>query len=345
MRNRAYGALLTGAMLLLLGGCTDENPALSPAETVAPQPVPWAGVAVVDENTVVVRWRPSPSEGSQGFRSYYLVLQNMSRQAVVQRLEVTERRPLYELRFPRLNTGELYSLDIWVRFKDNVLSPAPRTLVFSPSVRYREIAGEPIRLYEQDAGAGLPKGFAFNRGGAPAVLPAASPGMIELWDLNFEIVDGVGYLGSTAATAVYAEDDSATAAQRNKAWRQRLQRAARVGENVLLDVESLETLFLEAGLDTVGGRLERRMVRIPDRLPSGKGLVLIAWSARDSTWAKVFVKPGPGGELIQGTAPNRYVELEFAYQPSKMVPYALPRRAEAERRGWNMLPALQPVVR
>jgi hypothetical protein len=258
-------------MLLLLGGCTDENPALSPAETVAPQPVPWAGVAVVDENTVVVRWRPSPSEGSQGFRSYYLVLQNMSRQAVVQRLEVTERRPLYELRFPRLNTGELYSLDIWVRFKDNVLSPAPRTLVFSPSVRYREIAGEPIRLYEQDAGAGLPKGFAFNRGGAPAVLPAANPGMVELWDLNFEIVDGVGYLGSTAATAVYAEDDSATAAQRNKAWRQRLQRAAQVGENVLLDVESLETLFLEAGLDTVGGRLERRMVRIPDRLPSGKG--------------------------------------------------------------------------
>ena len=344
MRNRAYGALLSGAMLLLLGGCTDENPALSPAETVAPQPVPWAGVAVVDENTVVVRWRPSPSESSQGFHSYYLVLQNMSRQVVVQRLEITERRPLYELRFPQLNTGELYALDIWVRFKDNVLSPAPRTVVFSPSMRYYEIAGEPIRLYEQDAGEGLPKGFIFNRGGAPAVLPAANPGMIELWDLNFEIVDGQGYLGSTAATSVYAEDDSATAAQQNKAWRQRLQRSALVGERVVQDVESLETLFLEAGLDTVGGRLEHRMVPIPERLPSGKGLVLIAWSARDSTWAKVFVKPGPEGELIRGTAPNRYVELEIALQPSKMVPYALPRRAEAEPRSWNRLPVLQPAL-
>lgn len=300
----------------ILVGCVEENPALSPTSTVSPTSVPEAGVAIVNENTVRVRWKPSPSEASAAFRDYYLVLVEMGTQRVVRRISVAERQPEYELTLGGLKQGTLYGLDIWVRFKDNTLSPAPRTLLFAPALRYDSLLGRPIRLYEQDAPAELPNGLNFYQAGFPALL---SRTLAAQWDICFEIVDGQARIGSPKGSRYWVDAAGGkplTPATARRTW---------VGSTVIRDVNALEEVYVSAPLDTAAGRLDTVMLELPESLPSGKGLAFFVMRT-DTTWAKVLVKPGPDGRLVQGTAPQRYVELAISYQPAKAIASALPRR-------------------
>jgi len=57
----------------------------------------------------------------------------------------------------------------------------------------------------------------------------------------------------------------------------------------------------------------------------GKGFVFIARVKNtDATYnyAKVYLKLGADGKFLQGTAPNRYIEVEVSYQKISGVPYA-----------------------
>jgi len=54
-----------------------------------------------------------------------------------------------------------------------------------------------------------------------------------------------------------------------------------------------------------------------------RGFVIVL-RTQDGNWAKVFVKADAQGNILRGTAPNRYVELEISYQKTPNVPYALP---------------------
>ncbi len=323
--SRAVG-LVSMVLATVLMGCVEENPALSPTTTVSASPVPEAAVALVNETTVKVRWKPSPSEQLPAFKEYYLVLVEMATQRVVRRLSVAERRPEYLIELSGLKQGTLYGLDIWVRFKDNTLSTAPRTLLFAPAVTYTEIAGQPIRLYEQDA-QGQPNGLNFSLGGMPALLTQA---FAAQWDLCFEIVDGQASIGSPRGSRAYVGD--------GKPLRPGTGRRTLVGSTVIRDVSSLEDVWVSAPLDSSAGKLDTVMLPIPERLPSGKGLAFFLMRV-DTTWAKVFIKPGPDGRLVQGEAPQRYVELHLSYQPAKAIPSALPYRSDRtpvrrERQSW-----------
>lgn len=293
---------------VLLMGCVEENPALSPTNTVSASPVPEAAVAIVNESTVKVRWKPSPSEQLPAFKEYYLVLVEMATQRVVRRISVTERQPEYILLLGGLRRGTLYGLDIWVRFRDNTLSTAPRTLLFSPAVQYTEIAGQPIRLYEQDAPPEYPNGLNLNMGGMPAVLTRA---FAAQWDICFEIVDGQARIGSPIASQVYGGQRKQTL----------------VGNRVVTDVAALDEVWVSSPLDSAAGDLGPLMLDVPEQLPSNKGIAFFLMRV-DTTWAKVLIKPGPDGRLVQGTAPQRYVELAISYQPEKAIPSALPGRRE-----------------
>ncbi|MDW8225310.1 MAG: hypothetical protein RMK93_04710 [Bacteroidota bacterium] len=292
----------------VLAGCVEENPALNPTNTVSASPVPEAAVAIVNESTVKVRWKPSPSEHLPAFKEYFLVLVEMGTQQIVRRIAVTERRSSYEQVLGGLKRGVLYGLDIWVRFKDNTLSTVPRTLLFAPAVQFTDIAGEPIRLYEQGAPSERPNGLNFNRAGLPALLTRS---FAAEWDICFEIVDGKARIGSPRGSLF---------------WWYPNPRRTLVGSNIVPDVVALDEVWVSAPLDTAAGRLDTVMLEVPERLPSGKGLAFFVLRSVDTTWAKVLIKPGPDGRLVQGTAPERYVELAVSYQPEKAVPSALPVR-------------------
>ncbi len=320
---RWFSTLCGLSVAAVLVGCVEENPALTPSTTVSPSPVPEAAVAIVDQNTVKVRWKPSPSENTPGFKEYLLVLTEMGTQSVVRRITVSERQPEYVVSLGGLRPGVLYGLDIWVRFVDNSLSPVPKTLLFAPAFPYTELNGEPIRLYEQTADPSLPNGLNFNLGGLPAVLTRAS---VPQWDICFEIVDGTARIGPAADGRFWKD-----------AWGNR-PAAALLGSTVIRDVSALDEVWVTSLLDTVAGQLQPSMIEVPEQLPSGKGLVFFVWRATDTTWAKVLIKPGPDGRLVQGSAPNRYVELAFSYQREKAVASALPARtarlpAELLKRG------------
>ncbi|GBD07577.1 hypothetical protein HRbin21_01407 [bacterium HR21] len=303
---------LCAVAALILLGCVEENPALTPSTTVSPSPVPEAAVAIVNETTVKVRWKPSPSENSPAFKEYYLVLTEIGAQTVVRRLSVTQRQPEYLLTLGGLRPGVLYGLDIWVRFADNSLSPVPRTLLFAAAPQYTELAGQPIRLYEQAADPSLPNGLNFNIGGLPAVLDRNA---VQQWDICFEIVGDTARIGPAADGRFW-----------KSAWGEGRPATALLGSNTIPDVTALDEVWVTSLLDTVAGLLRPVMLEVPQQLPSGKGLVFFVWRATDATWAKVLIKPGPDGRLIQGSAPNRYVELAFSYQKESGVASALPSR-------------------
>lgn len=302
------GLSIVAAVILL--GCVEENPALTPSTTVSPAPVPEAAVAIVNETTVKVRWKPSPSESSPAFKEYFLVLTDIGAQTVVRRFSITQRQPEYLLTLSRLQPGVLYGLDIWVRFADNSLSSVPRTLLFAAAPQYTEIGGQPIRLYEQTADPTLPNGLNFNTGGLPALLDRTA---VRQWDICFEIVDDTARIGPAADGRFW-----------KGAWGEERPATVRLGSNTIPNVSALDEVWVSSLLDTVAGPLRPVMLEVPQQLPSGKGLVFFVWRVADATWAKVLIKPGPDGRLIQGSAPNRYVELAFSYQKASGVASALP---------------------
>jgi hypothetical protein len=57
----------------------------------------------------------------------------------------------------------------------------------------------------------------------------------------------------------------------------------------------------------------------------GQGFYVRTGTTANYHYARVFVKNN-GGKLLQGTAPDRYVELEISYQQTANIPYAKPGR-------------------
>ncbi len=56
---------------------------------------------------------------------------------------------------------------------------------------------------------------------------------------------------------------------------------------------------------------------------TGQGFYVRTGDVGTYHYARVFVKKS-GGKLLQGTTPNRYIELEISYQQSPGLPYAKP---------------------
>ncbi len=177
--------------------------------------------------------------------------------------------------------------------------PSP-TIKWSPASRHNTV----MRLYETDSDMGsgieLPNtaGLTISQGG--------------MWDVCLDTRDELFDIGSPTLSSYtdeklqpeFPNGDVARVTLFGKVW---------------TDVASLDDVFESA--DLTNETLQEKLLRFNTADSTGKQFAFVVKTAAGH-FAKVLVKAADG-KLLQGTAPDRYVELEVSYQNGNDVPYAV----------------------
>ncbi|TAE20927.1 MAG: fibronectin type III domain-containing protein [Candidatus Kapaibacterium sp.] len=205
-----------------------------------------------------------------------------------------------------LVAGRVYTFRVQARTRDTV-SPE-RTIMWSPATRVRMSGtGGAVRLYESNSSFG--SGLSF-QGGVATNRQVADA---RLWDL------GLDTRPNTAGQASF--DIGSPNATSYTAFANSGGRRTIVSSNVYTSIDSLNQVF-DTQLNV--GTTEQLI----NFNTANRGFVM-AVRTQDGNFAKVFVKAA-GNVILQGTAPNRYVEVEISYQPVANVPYAVNFNKAAE---------------
>ena len=85
------------------------------------------------------------------------------------------------------------------------------------------------------------------------------------------------------------------------------------------NVSSLDEVY--ESVDLTSGTLEEALYNFNAQDAAGAPFAFVV-KTENGNFAKVLVK-ATGGSLLQGTAPDRYVDLEISYQSGVDVPYAV----------------------
>lgn len=174
-------------------------------------------------------------------------------------------------------------------------SATAASISWSPSTRFTEINGNTIRLYETASTRGSGLRLYNETTKLPEVMNIAAG---SSWDFaidNKGIADSVDTGSPGALSFVIAP-----------------RRVTLMGK-IYSNVSSLDDIYESADLTaSVEGAYT-----LPNAATGGYCMVL---KTADGNFAKVLVK-SVGGKILQGTAPDRYCEVEIAYQTAKNVPH------------------------
>lgn len=197
-------------------------------------------------------------------------------------------------------------------------SSAWRSIRWAPATRFTQDAGSPtvtLRMYE----------FASVGGSSLALDPSVGgPRNVSVGGQLQPRVQLAIYTSSTSSTEFSIGSTYAFLPFHNADM---FDSSSYIGRT-LYSVASLNDHFLSADLesDFVLSGSEAGNVGsfiLPNERPDGKGyLFLLRYgNGTGRHYARIFVK-NVGGKVLQGTAPNRYVEIEMSWQSVAGVPYA-----------------------
>jgi hypothetical protein len=207
-----------------------------------------------------------------------------------------------------LRSGTVYRFELYATWadttRDTARSRTAAVVRWSPATRYTTFAdGSPIRLYETDSR--FPSGLDLEGpDGRPRALTVRDG---NEWDLCLDTRGGSYDIGSPRLSTYNITNPRRT-----------LIDTLRLKDSTYLAVDSLNQVFeTEAfGATTLAEALAN--------FNKQRRGFLIILRTQDGNWAKVFVKADAQGNILRGSAPDRYVELEISYQKTPNVPYALP---------------------
>ncbi|MCS6808961.1 MAG: fibronectin type III domain-containing protein [Bacteroidota bacterium] len=263
------------------------NPSTGPTNVTLPNAVDSLRATSINATTVRLRWTAPASPGITGYR---VTVVNTMSGAVIG----TTNTASTIIDITGLTAGVIYAFRVQSRNADTV--SAMREIRWSPAVRITTMQGGPIRIYETASGFGSGLGI---QGGVALNLTVARGAD---WDIGIAtrspdtlLIGSPGGLGYSAIVRS-AQNDT------------------RTGDNLYLNVDSLNQVF-----DTQIQMGAPGVFPIPLRTIT-RGFVL-AIQTRAGNFAKIFVKSA-SGVILQGTSPNRYIEVEVSYQPTPNVPYA-----------------------
>ena len=293
MTARIWLILAVIASLAVLPACESETSPEDPVETKPAAPTELAATSL-SATEVGLKWNVVADTAR---KSYVITVVNMDDNSSG---DVTIADPnATNVAISGLVEGTVYSFT--VRAVNNTVQSDPSsTIMWSPASRQTA----QLRLYEtssqQGSGIELP---------ANAGLTIAAG---RLWDICLDTRNESFDIGSpTASSYTTAEDqpkfpngDVARVTLIGKIW-PNTSSLDEVYESVDLTSETLEEALLNFNLQ------ER------DGLPFA-----FVVKTENGNFAKVLVK-ATGGKLLQGTAPDRYVDLEISYQNGADVPYAV----------------------
>jgi hypothetical protein len=304
-------------MAFFVLGCEETTtPEQPPTPTAPPQPPSNLQALSVNDSTVRLRWTPSPSESNANFGFYRLRVYDDAQGRLVGTLRLGTQTPVDIV---GLRSGTVYRFELYAVWRDTARDTAESVTAavvrWAPAVRYTTLPdGSPIRLYETDSQ--FPSGLDLEGpDGRPRTLTVAQG---NEWDLCLDTRGGSWDIGSPRLSTYAIANPRRT-----------LIDTLRLRQQKYLQVDSLNQIFETEAFGAA--TLAEALANFNNQR---RGFIIVL-RTQDGNWAKIFVKADARGNILQGTAPNRYVELEISYQKTPNVPYALPSSPwEPSQRGF-----------
>lgn len=210
-----------------------------------------------------------------------------------------------------LTAGKKYTF--WVYAVSGTDRSTPATIEWAGARRYTtdQAAGGQIRIYEK-ASVGNPSGLIL-KGGARAVSVATGQPNLGDVALAFDVISSTQFdFGAAYALTQFANADKfdSTTYISTDSWL----------------VPSLDQFYLNKSLETyinsTNGNISAFTFNNTVAANTGVAFVVRHGNGANRHYARVFVKADAQGNLVRGTAPNRYIEVEISYQETATIPYA-----------------------
>jgi hypothetical protein len=275
-------ALAITALVVVSCGTTPGTGPIGGNVTV-PNAVDSLQATSVNASTVRLRWAAPSTTGLSGYRVTVLTGTTVFG-------TINPTSTIVDV--TGLTAGTVYTFRVQSRTSDT--ASAAREVMWSPAVRLTNMQGAVIRVYETASSFG--SGLRFQGGTALNLTVARG----NEWDIGIDTRanDGNVRIGSPAQLGY-----SFTGARNTP-----------LADNVYSNVDSLNQVFdTQLRIGTPGVFTVTPTTR--------RGFVFGARTI-EGNHAKVFVKANTSGVILQGVAPDRYIEVEISYQPTANVPYA-----------------------
>ena len=281
---RFFATSFVAVALVILAACDP----VTPVTVTTPNPVDSLKATSIDAATVRLKWNASTTTNINGYRVTVL---NSASGAAIGTTNVSGTT----LDVNGLTAGTVYLFRVQTRTADTVSTA--REIRWSPAVRVTTMQGGAVRIYETASGFG--SGLRFQGGTALNLTVARG----NEWDLGINTRSNDTLLIGTPDFIGYSAITNP--------------RKTKSGASLYSNVDSLNQVFdTQVQMDAAGGNYPIILRN------TTKGFVG-AFQTVEGNFAKVFFKASPAGVILQGTAPDRYVEVEISYQPVANVPYAL----------------------
>ncbi|MES2765193.1 MAG: fibronectin type III domain-containing protein [Bacteroidota bacterium] len=290
MMKSGFKALLLGAVVYAFVGVGCNENTVDPVgtdSTAAPL-APTGLMANSQSGAVALKWTSSASTNV----SNYELTVSPAPTSGSSTISIGSALNTYVV--SNLTNGTTYSFSL--KAKSSTKSSAPATISWAPATR---MSG--VKVYET-ASSSFGSGLNFSSGSVLTVANGAT------WDLGLDTrtVGGApSYdLGSPSLTSYTFPGAVKTTLISDKRYE---------------GATSLDAVFDTEALGS-SAAMAPTTARLINFTSVTQGFVFFAKTA-EGNYAKVLVK-AVGGKILQGTAPNRYVEMDVSYQSATNIPYA-----------------------
>lgn len=303
---RKLGILAIAALTAISFNACDEDSTTEPIADVPSAPADLMATSI-DSSTIHIMWE-APSDLDQTlFESYTVTWFETNDDGSTENATATEAGTPFPL--TNLQHGVTYTIRVTTNYNNGESSTQSAEIMWSPAYRFtvNESLVDPIRVYERSSslGSGLDLYVADEFG--DKFSTSLTVGNIADWNLGLENGGSELYFGSAGALNYSVAGDA---------------QSAEISGYVT--ATTLNQVFDSEGLDA-GDFSEAQVDLSTVDLAGEEGIVFyvrtIEGDNTEYNYAKVLVK-APNGSFLQGTAPDRYVEVVVSYQETAGVPYA-----------------------
>jgi len=303
-------SLLIGSALLatlVIGGCNENDTPTDPTPTpVAPKAVTNLVAVSLSETSVGLRWNSPVDTALTGYNVSWKSSDgtDSGSVSVAPATDTTENAT-------GLKAGKTYAFT--VKTKRGTTLSTGVSVTWAGAQRFTNDAGTPamtIRMYEFSSSEGSVLTLDPSLGGPKNVKAASSTSAVQL---GFVVnKDGKIDIGAAYAFTEFKKVDKFDSSTyvSTQSW----------------VAMGLSDWFIPQSLDKyipTDGNLRGFTFEPTITGATGQGFVVRTGTTGNYHYARVFVN-NVGGKLLQGTAPNRYVELTISYQNTPNVPFAKP---------------------
>jgi len=302
LKSLLVGGLMAASLSFISTGC-NENPGDPTDPTVVRPAAPTNAMAVsLSSNSVGLTWTAPTTTDAVTYKVTYAsdgtVVDSGSTTASGTSVTITN-----------LQAGKAYTFSVYsVRVSDTVMSSTAAQVTWAPATRY---ATSTIRMYEKASAQGSGLILDPAKGGPENISVATANPNVQLVMFANDTTNRV-IIGSAYGVEEYKNvngfdrnvyvSDSIYAVPSLDQWYENQSIASRIGVNGNVSSYSIPQTVSATGNTFM--------------------FYVRTGTSGNYHYARVMVEKDAAGKVLQGTSPNRYVELEISYQLAADVPYA-----------------------